>query len=688
MYLRLLWMVLAFAMATQAAAVEPSPPELRPSAQQPKAAHLASQVLNRYHYRTLPLDDALSERIFEAYLKTLDPEKLFFIQGDIDQWASARTRLDDAILNEDLTLPFSMFNLYVRRASERFAYARSLLKAGFDFRQDESYRYLREKQPWARSNEEVQDLWRKRVKNDWLSLRLAGRKDKQIAQTLDKRYANSLKRISKLKSEDAFQVFMNAYTMSLDPHTNYLGPEESEEFDISMRLSLVGIGAVLEEKDEYATIKELVPGGPAALSERLKAGDRIIGVAQGEKGAMADVVGWRLSDTVALIRGAVDSTVLLDVLPAEAGPSGKHKRVKLVRKKINLEAQAARKSILSLPNGKVKHRVGVITLPTFYEDFDARQKGDPNYRSATRDVARLIGELKKEKVEAILIDLRNNGGGSLTEAVELTGLFIDKGPVVQQRDAQGHISVERDPRAGMDWDGPMGVLINRGSASASEIFAAAIQDYRRGLVIGEPSFGKGTVQSIIDLDQIARQEKFGEVKVTIAQFFRVNGSTTQLRGVSPDIDFPPLSDNEHFGESSYDNALPFTRIKPADYVAAEGFAGILPILKKRHDDRVARDKDFRYLLEDMAELKLQREKNLISLNEVERRKERDALEARLKARGKPGKRKSDDWLEEGEAEDTKKNSPLLKEAALILADEVEVLQGLPARASPGLARRP
>ena len=576
----------------------------------------------------------MSEKIFDQYLKSLDSEKLFFVQADIDRLSGDRTKLDDAILKEDLTVPFAIFNLYEHRAAERFAYARTLLKSGFDFQENESYQFAREKEAWPKTESEMRELWRKRVKNDWLRLKLAGKDDKSIVEILDKRYDNFLKRIGRVKSADAFQTFMNAYTMAIEPHTNYMGPRAAEDFDISMRLSLVGIGAVLAEMDEYTTIRELVPGGPASLSGQLKIGDRIVGVAQGEGGVMTDVMGWRLDDTVALIRGAADSVVVLDVLPADAGPDGKHKLVSLVRKKISLEEQAAKTSVHSIIDGKTTRRVGVISLPSFYEDFAARQKGVQDYKSATRDVARLLDELRKEKVDSVLIDLRNNGGGSLMEAVELTGLFIDKGPVVQQRNAGGEITVESDTQAGVAWDGPLGVLINRSSASASEIFAAAIQDYGRGLIIGEPSFGKGTVQTMINLDQVAKNDKpqFGELKMTVAQFFRINGGTTQLRGVTPDILFPAVSDAESFGESSFDNALPWAQIKAADYSPAGDLKGLLPILLTLHEARVKKDKDFQYLQEDIAEFKLQRKKNLVSLNEAERRKERDAQEARLKLR--------------------------------------------------------
>jgi carboxyl-terminal processing protease len=708
----LLWLVFALSTAVQGATLDGGtyPPELKPAPEEAQAAHLAAELLARYHYKAMPIDSALSEKIFAQYLKSLDPEKLFFVQADIDQLSGARTKLGDAILKEDLTTPFAIFNLFEKRAAERFSNARALLKNGFDFQQNESYQFSREKEAWPKTESEMRELWRKRVKSDWLRLKLAGKDDKSIVEILDKRYDNYLKRIARVKSADAFQTYMNAYTMAIDPHTNYMAPRAAEEFDISMRLSLVGIGAVLAEVDEYATIRELVPGGPASLSGQLKPGDRILGVAQGEGGVMIEAIGWRLDDTVALIRGPADTVVVLDVLPVDAGPDGKHKLVSLVRKTISLEQQAAKASVHTIVDGKATRRVGVITLASFYEDFAARQKGAKDFKSATRDVARLLEGLKKAKVDSVLIDVRNNGGGSLSEAVELTGLFIDRGPVVQQRNAKGQISVENDTRAGVAWDGPLAVLINRSSASASEIFAAAIQDYGRGLVIGEPSFGKGTVQSVVDLDQIAKNSKpqFGELKMTVAQFFRINGDTTQLRGVTPDIALPSLGDAESFGESSFDNALPWTQIKAANYSRAGDLKGLLPVLLVLHDTRVKDDKDFQYLQEDIAEYRLRRKKNLISLNEAERRKELAAEEARLVSRearkddandviGKEralenGAALRDDGLQPGErklanelaAEQARKDAKdiLLDEAVNILGDEVAVMKtgsGLTAR---------
>lgn len=632
----LLWILVAFSTAVSSAPQEAalSIPELRPAQHQAQAANMVSRLLGRYHYKATPLDDALSAKIFDQYLKMLDSEKVIFTQGDVDQLSALRLKIDDAILTEDLGGPFSMFNLYARRTAERFAYARSLLKTRFDFSQSENYKFEREKEAWLSAESQVQDLWRKRVKNDWLRLKLAGKDDKSIVETLDKRYEGAIKRVARLKSEDAFQTFMTAYTMAIEPHTNYLGPRAAEDFGISMRLSLVGIGAVLADRDDYTTIRELVPGGPAALSGQVKVGDRIIGVAQGRNGAMTDVTGWRLDDTVALIRGAPDSVVELDILAADAGPDGKHSVVSLVRKSIALEEQAAKKSVVTVAEGKITRRIGVIALPSFYMDFEARRKGTRDYRSASRDVARMLGEFRNENVDAVLVDLRNNGGGSLVEAVDLTGLFIDKGPVVQQRDANGAISVERDTNAGVAWDGPLGVLINRGSASASEIFAAAIQDYGRGVVIGEPSFGKGTVQSMVDLDRAAKSGKpqLGGLRMTIAQFFRINGGTTQLRGVKPDIAFPSMADPDNSGESSYENALPWTQISAVSYAPSTSLKGLLPILQLQHDARVKSDRDFQVLQEEIAEARVQRKRTSISLNEGERRKERDAQELRARAR--------------------------------------------------------
>ncbi|WP_168601091.1 carboxy terminal-processing peptidase [Rhizobium sp. SG741] len=679
------------AIAPSAYALETgSPPVLAPLEQQAQAAHLSAQFLTRFHYKPVPLDDALSARIMNRFIKSLDPDRVLFLKADIDKFMADSTKIDDAINREDLQIPFTIFNVYEQRVVDRMNYARSLLKQGFDFSVQEDYSLLRDKEPWPQSEAESNELWRKRVKSDWLRLKLAGKADAAIRDTLDKRYENSLERAYKYKSDDVFQSFMDAYTTSVDPHTDYFGATASAEFDISMKLSLVGIGAVLQERDDYTTIRELVPGGPAQLSGKLAVGDRITGVGQGENGAIKEVVGTRLDEIVQMIRGAKDSIVRLDILPADAGPDGKHRLISLVRDKISLEKQAAQKTILSVKDGDATRKIGVITLPAFYEDFEARRKGDKDYRSASRDVAKLLVELKQDNVDGVLVDLRNNGGGSLSEAIDLTGLFVGKGPVVQQRDAGGKVNVESDDLPVPAWTGPVGVLINRGSASASEIFAAAIQDYGRGVIVGEPSFGKGTVQTVVNLDQVAHniKPKFGELKLTVAQFFRVNGGTTQLRGVTPDISLPGLSDPKSFGEASYDNALPWTQVKPANYAPDGDIKALLPQLQSRHDARIKNDPDFQRFVEDIGELKAQREKKVISLNETERRNEMTAQAKRLKSREQINDgvdTGEDDGLQANERslsadiaiEKARKNAKdvLLNEAAAILADEADLQAG-------------
>ncbi len=612
-----------------------SPPELKPLPQQVQAARLTAEFLSRFHYKPVPLDDALSVKIMNRYIDSLDPDRLIFLQSDIDSFKTSSKEIDDAINQEDLSIPFAIFNIYGQRVVDRMTYARSLLNQKFDFSVEEDYPIVRDKAVWPQSDAERNDLWRKRVKNDWLRLKLAGKDDATIRETLGKRYENTLARTYKSKADDVFQIFMAAYTTSIDPHTGYFGANASAEFDIAMKLSLVGIGAVLQERDDYTTIRELVAGGPAQSSGKLAVGDRIVGVGQDEDGPIKEVVGLRLDEVVQLIRGAKGSIVRLDILPADAGPDGAHHVVRLVRDKISLEKQAAQKTVLSVKDGTTARKIGVITLPAFYEDIEARRKGDKDYRSASRDVAKLVTELKQDKVDGILIDLRNNGGGSLTEAIDLTGLFVGKGPVVQQRNAKGEVKVENDDLPAPIWNGPLGVLINRGSASASEIFAAAVQDYGRGVIIGEPSFGKGTVQTVINLDEVVQnpEPKFGELKLTVAQFFRVNGGTTQLRGVTPDISLPGTFNIKTTGESSFDNALPWSEVKAAKFKSFGDMAATISQLQERHDNRVKSEPEFQRFVEDIAALKAQREKTIISLNEAKRRDEISAETNRLKARG-------------------------------------------------------
>ncbi|MBS0569802.1 MAG: carboxy terminal-processing peptidase [Proteobacteria bacterium] len=631
----LAWIALVVAaVAAGKPAPVPRDVALKPTSEQAQAALVATRFLTRFHYRAEPLDAAMSRKIFDRYFDSLDADRLFFVQADVDRFTPDRDKLGDDIYDENLSVPFAIFNLYEQRVSERTAYARSLLKKGFDFDKNETYTYQREHAPWAKTTAELDELWRKRVKNDWLRLQLAGKDAAKIRETLDKRYSNYLDRIRQIDAEDVFQTFMNAYAMSIDPHTNYLGPRQAQNFDIAMKLSLEGIGAVLQAQDDYTAIREIVPGGPAALSGKFKVGDRIVGVGQGVSGAITDVVGWRLDDVVDLIRGPKDTTVRVEVLPADAGPDAKHELVALVRKKVNIEEQAAKSSVIDVTVGGTARRVGIITLPTFYEDFDARRRGDKNYKSATHDVARLLAGLKAQQVDAVLMDLRNNGGGSLSEAIDLTGLFVGKGPVVQVRNTDGRVEVGRNTRENMVWNGPFAVLVNRNSASASEIFAGAIQDYGRGLIIGEQTYGKGTVQNLVDLDQMSQSEKptFGELKMTIQQFFRVDGASTQLHGVTPDIAFPVTGDFAQNGESTFQNALPFASIAAADYAPNGDLKSIVPMLKALHDARVAKEKPWLAYEADVADARRLRADTSISLNEKVRVAERDAREKTRKER--------------------------------------------------------
>ena len=606
-----------------------------------QAAQLSARFLTRFHYDAQPLDDAMSARIYKAYLKLLDGEKVFFTQVDMGKFAPLKTQLDDAIWNQDLTEPFSIFNLYVQRAVERMTYARGLLKQGFDFSTDESYTFDREHADWPKDQAELDDLWRKRTMNDWLRLKLAGQNDAEIRKTLDKRYAGYIDRVKQLDGEDAFQTFMTSYAETTDPHTDYLGPRAAENFDIQMRLSLEGIGAQLQARDDYTMIFTLVPGGPAIKSGKLKPGDRIVAVGQGDNGPMVDVIGWRLDDVVNQIRGKKDTTLRLEILPADAGLDGKHEIVTLVRKKVSLEDSAASKKIIEIKDGDAVRKIGVIELPSFYSDFGARNEGDKDFKSATRDVAKLLGELKAAGVQGVVVDLRNNGGGSLAEANTLTGLFIDKGPVVQVRDSKGHVQVQGDVDPSMAWSGPLAVMVNRGSASASEIFAAAIQDYHRGLIIGEPTFGKGTVQTLVDLDKISNSDseksQYGELKMTIQEFFRINGGSTQLKGVTPDIAYPKNGDDKDFGESTYDNALKWTQIAPAGYQPVANLNAYLPQLQQMHDTRVLKSPAWKLMLDELAQYKIMRDKTAISLNfaaREEERKQQDAIQSDFRARHK------------------------------------------------------
>ncbi len=678
----------------------------KPTFEQKLRSNLATKFLANWHYKDTRLDNELSVKIFNRYLKLLDPNFSFFLAADIETFSPYRLKMDDALQHNDPAPAYDMFNVYVRRVHDRVKFAREQLKEPMDFSIDENYVWDRSDTEWAKSDKELNEFWRERVKNDFLRLRLAGKEDEDIIKTLDDRYQNLDRRISELNSDDIFQFFINSYAQSIEPHTAYMSPRSSENFEISMRLSLEGIGALLGRENEYTSIARVVPGGPADKDGRLKAGDRVTAVGQGREGKLVDVIGWRVDDVVELIRGPKLTVVRLEVLHEDTGLDGPATIIDIVRDEVKLEEQAAQSRIIEVPGeGDEIVKIGVIDLPVFYLDFNGRARNLPDYRSSTRDVNKLINDMKAEGIQGLVVDLRNNGGGSLLEATTLTGLFIDEGPVVQVRVSSGRISTEEDTDPGMAWEGPMAVLVNRYSASASEIFAAAIQDYGRGLIIGETTFGKGTVQNLVDLDDYApsgESGKMGQLKITMAQFFRVSGGSTQNRGVEPDIHFPSPGDPEDYGERSLDNALPWTSIDSADFKREGDLRQLMAVADFRYENRIADNQEFGWLLSDVEEFNRNKDKKEISLLESVRREEMDKVKAKRKARkaarddngplleesdaladaGEPIEATLDDEDEASaeEEEDDDRPDLLLRESARIVGDMIELNADRPALA--------
>jgi carboxyl-terminal processing protease len=674
--------------------------KLEPNMDQRYASSIATRFLTNYHYKRTRLDDEFSGQIFESYLRLLDPNRVYFLSSDVESFERYRHSLDDALRHSDLMSAYDIFNVYAERVQERVGYARERVRQPFDFTIDEYYQFNREGEPWAADVAELDELWRKRVKNDFLRLLLADKEREAIIETLTERYDNLERRITELNNEDVFQFFMNAFAQSIEPHTAYLSPRSSENFEISMKLSLEGIGALLGRENEYTLISSIVPGGPAEQDGRLQAGDRITAVGQGHDGKLVDVIGWRVEDVVDLIRGPKDTVVRLEVLPEDASVSGPRQVIDIVRNQVKLEEQAAQSETIEIPAPDAAGetlKIGVIDLPVFYLDFNGRAQNLPDYRSSTRDVKRLIDELREQGVHGIVMDLRNNGGGSLLEATTLTGLFIDRGPVVQVRNSNGRISLEEDVEPGMAWEGPLVVLVNRYSASASEIFAAAIQDYGRGVVVGEPTFGKGTVQSLLDLDDYAPADKpsMGQLKITMAQFFRVNGGSTQNKGVVPDIRLPTAGDPSDYGERSLENALPWTSIDAARFDRSGDLSRLVAVADNRHQGRLSTDQEFSWLLNDIDDYNRHADETEISLLEsVGRQRMEEAEEKRAKRKAQSASGAplldEDDVLSEAteaeadaydqESEDSgqdphqREQGPdlLLREAARIVADMVQL----------------
>ena len=597
---------------------------LKPDRDQVIASLNVVELLKRHHYNKPPLDDERSRKIYQGYLKMLDPARSYFTAADIAEFDIWQAKFDDFLKSGNLDPGFKIYQRQMQRQQERLDFILVQLNQGvdkIDFSIDESLEVDREKAPWAKDTVELDDLWRKRLKDEVLRLKIAGKDTAAIQTLLSKRYKTQLKRLQQTRSEDIFQSYVNAFAQSYDPHTNYLSPDNAENFDINMSLSLEGIGAVLQTDNDYVKVVRLVTAGPAEKTKQLAPADKIISVAQGDKD-MVDVIGWRLDEVVKLIRGPKGSKVRLEVIPASNAPNDEtSKVVPIIREAVKLEDQAAKKSVITLNHDGHDYKLGVIAIPAFYLDFKAYRDGDPNYKSTTRDVKRLLKKLEKDKVDGVVIDLRDNGGGSLQEATELTGLFIDQGPTVLVRNSDGQVDVLADEQSGIYYSGPLAVLVNRLSASASEIFAGAMQDYHRALIIGGQTFGKGTVQTIQPLNH-------GELKLTLAKFYRVSGQSTQHQGVLPDIEYPAAIDTKEIGESALPEAMPWDSISPAIKPEADSFKPFLAELKARHDKRSDNDPEFVFTRERLVLAQQLMEETKLSLNEAQRREQKTDIEGK------------------------------------------------------------
>ena len=635
---------------------------------------LITSILTRYHYKEFDINDSLSIIIFDRYLDALDNGKNYFILSDIEEFNKQKLQLDDKLFKGDIQFYYDVFNVYLKRLNERMTYVDELLNTEFDYSINENYEYDRDKSDWAKDQSELNELWRKRLKNDALTYKLNGKDWEFIQKTLKKRYKNFSQFLNQSNSEDVFQIAMNSFTQAIDPHTNYLSPVTSDNFKIDMSLSLEGLGARLQTEDDYTKVAEIIPGGPADKSGLLKADDKIIGVAQGEEGEFEDIIGWRITDAVKLIRGAKGTLVRLQILKAGSDLNAKPIEISLIREKVKLEDQAAKGSVLEIMNDEKPFRIGVIDIPKFYNDFEGQRNGDGNYKSTTKDVKNILDSLKSENVDGVIIDLREDGGGSLQEAIELTGLFIKDGPVVQVKNSEGNIDIAKDPDPSIVYDGPLAVLVNRFSASASEIFSGAIQDYGRGLIIGEQTYGKGTVQNLIDLNRLSSEKNLnlGQVKLTIAKYYRVNGGSTQNLGVVPDISYPTMIDPKDFGESSEPSALPWDEIKSADFNRYADLNKLLPEINKKHLQRISSSKDFQNLIEDIQIYKENKKKTFISLNEDIRKEEKLKEEQRKLERDEKIQTNGETELLDEEVPVIKndKKDYILDETAKIISDYI------------------
>ena len=690
--------------SASASASVKTPTTLVPIEKESQQTALYREILDRLatrHYHGQKINDQLSERYLTTYIEMLDPLKSYFLQADINEFSQWQTKLDDLARRGDVSPGFIIFNRLRSTAIKQLEENIALLESGykFDFKADENIVLDGDERDWHQTAEQRSDYWRKRIKDSMIRLLLNEKEPEKARELLVKRFTNQKKQMMQRDSQDVFQVYVNALASLYDPHTAYYSPRTTENFQINMSLSLEGIGAELTVEDEYTKVARIIPGGPADLQGLLKAEDKIISVGQDDK-ELVDVIGWRLDDVVDLIRGPKDSTVRLELIDGASDSADSTEVIAIVRDKVKLEEKSAQSKIIELQQDGVDMRLGVIDIPAFYMDFEAYRKRDPDYKSTTRDVYKLLMELREEKVDGIILDLRNNGGGSLHEATMLTDLFIDAGPVVQIRNAYQQVS--RDQRATMRavYSGPLLVMINRLSASASEIFAGAIQDYDRAIVVGSQSFGKGTVQDVTGLSS-------GQLKLTISKFYRVSGDSTQHRGVVPDIEFPSVYDKTEVGESQKDNALPWDNIHAVPFKRSAGVKQYVPLLNTAHQQRSSNDPDFLHLVNQLEFSDSWDADKTISLN-IEKRRLRSAewdeqqllLEnQRRKSKGLELYADREAWKsnnsdeddedkvadsqddkdgsvdeeeEEEEEEDIAESDPMLQEAGYILSDQIRI----------------
>jgi carboxyl-terminal processing protease len=662
---------------------------LAPTSQQRELAPRIGRILEQDHYRHIPIDRHLSPLVYEHFLTTLDGQHSYFLASDIASFNRWKYRFGDMIHTGQIDPAYLIFNVFQRRNRERIKYALSLLNTEPDFTTNETFTVDREHAAWPASEQQMDELWRRRVMNDAISLMLTGKTWPQAADTLRKRYDSVLRRIGEVSSEDVFEALMNSYCAAYGPHSNFFSPRSSEEYRIEMSHSYEGIGASLTQNDDYVTVAGILPGGPAAANGTLKPNDRITAVGQGASGPLVDIVGWRVDDVVQLIRGREGTVVRLQILPAGAAPGTPEHTLALTRNKVTLQNEAPKKQIRQITRNGHVYKIGIITVPNFYNDMEDTGGGGTTNRSTTNDVRRLLKQLAAQGgVDGLVLDLRGDGGGYLPEAIGLTHLFINHGPVVQLRDTSGQLEVLDEPDTGQVYSGPLAVLVDRTSASASEIFAGAIQDYHRGLIIGQTTFGKGTVQSVIPLDRWSSQPLQGQVTVTIGKFYRVTGQSTQLRGVTPDIMLPSPISPKDIGESMMDNALPWDHIAPAPFHPLPAHPALVQTLATEQSDRAMHNADYQWLMSSLAMLDQIRNEKSLSLNLAERRRERtDQDQERL---AQENQRRAADGLPAlktvADIQASSEPDVILDQAADVMADEL-ASRGIPGTQQLQVVRR-